>query len=140
MKSTKFVEPFAKVVDFWERTLSYIMETLDVALQVQRQWLYLEVIPYHKTKFQKLNNFFTEHFFGWRHPKTTAQRIGSLWSADWGLEKHLHQTVLCQNSPESHALQTASVFAKQTEQNERPVGLDATSPRKVTEQLIRNCN
>jgi len=43
MKSTKFVEPFAKVVDFWERTLSYIMETLDVALQVQRQWLYLEV-------------------------------------------------------------------------------------------------
>ncbi|XP_050296141.1 dynein axonemal heavy chain 2 isoform X2 [Anthonomus grandis grandis] len=44
MKSTRFVEPFAKVVDFWERTLSYIMETLEIALQVQRQWLYLENI------------------------------------------------------------------------------------------------
>lgn len=44
MKSTKFVEPFAKEVDFWERTLSYVMETLETALGVQRQWLYLENI------------------------------------------------------------------------------------------------
>lgn len=43
MKSTRFVEPFAKEVDSWERTLSYIMESLEMALQVQRQWLYLEV-------------------------------------------------------------------------------------------------
>lgn len=43
MKSTKFVEPFAKEVDYWERTLSYIMETLETGLVVQRQWLYLEV-------------------------------------------------------------------------------------------------
>lgn len=43
MKSTRFVEPFVKVVDYWERTLSYIMETIEVALTVQRQWLYLEV-------------------------------------------------------------------------------------------------
>ncbi|XP_030749874.1 dynein heavy chain 2, axonemal [Sitophilus oryzae] len=44
MKSTRFVEPFTKVVDYWERTLSYVMETLEMALQVQRQWLYLENI------------------------------------------------------------------------------------------------
>ncbi|CAG9772859.1 unnamed protein product [Ceutorhynchus assimilis] len=44
MKSTRFVEPFTKVVDYWERTLSYVMETLEIALQVQRQWLYLENI------------------------------------------------------------------------------------------------
>lgn len=44
MKSTKFVEPFAKTVDYWERTLSYVMETLETALQVQRQWVYLENI------------------------------------------------------------------------------------------------
>lgn len=44
MKSTKFVEPFIREVDFWERSLSYIMETLEAALNVQRQWLYLEVI------------------------------------------------------------------------------------------------
>lgn len=43
MKSTRFVEPFAKEVDYWERTLSYIMESLESALGVQRQWLYLEV-------------------------------------------------------------------------------------------------
>lgn len=43
MKSTRFVEPFVKDVDYWERTLSYIMETLESALIVQRQWLYLEV-------------------------------------------------------------------------------------------------
>ncbi|KAJ8936975.1 hypothetical protein NQ318_015639 [Aromia moschata] len=46
MKSTRFVEPFAKEVDYWERTLSYISETLEMALMVQRQWLYLENIFY----------------------------------------------------------------------------------------------
>ena len=44
MKATRFVEPFIKEVDYWERTLSYIMETLENALVVQRQWLYLENI------------------------------------------------------------------------------------------------
>lgn len=44
MKSTKFVEPFSKDVDYWERALSFIMESLEMALQVQRQWLYLEVL------------------------------------------------------------------------------------------------
>lgn len=43
MKSTRHVEPFADKVDYWERTLSYIMETLENGLTVQRQWLYLEV-------------------------------------------------------------------------------------------------
>lgn len=44
MKSTRFVEPFAVVVDYWEKTLSYIAETLENALVVQRQFLYLENI------------------------------------------------------------------------------------------------
>lgn len=44
MKSTKFVEPFAKIVDYWEKTLCYTMECLENALLVQRQWLYLENI------------------------------------------------------------------------------------------------
>lgn len=43
MKSTRFVEPFAKEVDTWERALSYIMECLETGLNVQRQWFYLEV-------------------------------------------------------------------------------------------------
>ncbi|KAK9890592.1 hypothetical protein WA026_011959 [Henosepilachna vigintioctopunctata] len=46
MKSTRFVEPFQKEVDFWEKTLTYIMETLESALVVQRQYLYLENIFY----------------------------------------------------------------------------------------------
>lgn len=44
MKATRFVEPFAKEVDYWEKTLNYIMESLENALVVQRQWLYLENI------------------------------------------------------------------------------------------------
>ncbi|XP_060528447.1 dynein axonemal heavy chain 2 isoform X3 [Cylas formicarius] len=44
MKGTRFVEPFKEMVDYWEKTLSYVLETLEVALQVQRQWLYLENI------------------------------------------------------------------------------------------------
>lgn len=44
MKATRFVEPFAKEVDYWEKTLNYIMETLENCLIVQRQWLYLENI------------------------------------------------------------------------------------------------
>ncbi|XP_004521647.2 dynein heavy chain 2, axonemal [Ceratitis capitata] len=44
MKATRFVEPFIVVVDYWEKTLSYIAETLEMALNVQRQWLYLENI------------------------------------------------------------------------------------------------
>lgn len=44
MKSTRFVEPFSKEVDYWEKTVSYIMETLENCLIVQRQWLYLENI------------------------------------------------------------------------------------------------
>lgn len=44
MKSTRFVEPFSKEVDYWEKTLNYILETLENSLMVQRQWLYLENI------------------------------------------------------------------------------------------------
>lgn len=43
MKSTRYVEPFSKEVEYWEKTLGYIMETVENALIVQRQWLYLEV-------------------------------------------------------------------------------------------------
>lgn len=44
MKATRFVEAFGKEVDYWEKTLNYIMESLENALIVQRQWLYLENI------------------------------------------------------------------------------------------------
>lgn len=64
MKSTRFVEPFSKEVDYWEKTLNYILESLENSLVVQRQWLYLENIfqgedirkqmPSETTRFEEL--------------------------------------------------------------------------------------
>ncbi|KAM3963696.1 LOW QUALITY PROTEIN: dynein heavy chain 2, axonemal kl-2 [Aphomia sociella] len=44
MKSTKYVEPFIKEVDYWEKSLGYIAECIEISLQVQRRYLYLENI------------------------------------------------------------------------------------------------
>lgn len=43
MKSSRFVKAFDKDVDHWERTLSHILEVIEMILQVQRQWMYLAV-------------------------------------------------------------------------------------------------
>ncbi|KAJ3024564.1 UNVERIFIED_CONTAM: Dynein heavy chain 2, axonemal [Siphonaria sp. JEL0065] len=44
MKASKFFLAFEAQVDHWERTLSLIIEAIEVLLQVQRQWMYLENI------------------------------------------------------------------------------------------------
>ena len=44
MKASRYVKAFEKTVDYWERALSLIMETIEMVLQVQRQWMYLENI------------------------------------------------------------------------------------------------
>lgn len=44
MKASRFVKAFEVEVDRWERTLSHILEVLEMLLTVQRQWMYLEVI------------------------------------------------------------------------------------------------
>ncbi|XP_046433182.1 dynein axonemal heavy chain 2 [Neodiprion fabricii] len=46
MKSTRFVEPFAVEVDYWERALSDVNEALDAVLLVQRSYMYLDNIFY----------------------------------------------------------------------------------------------
>ena len=43
MKASRYVKAFEKEVDKWERTLSHILEVVEMILQVQRQWMYLEV-------------------------------------------------------------------------------------------------
>ena len=43
MKASRYVKPFEAEVDRWERTLSLIMEVVEMILTVQRQWMYLEV-------------------------------------------------------------------------------------------------
>lgn len=44
MKASRFVKAFETEVDFWERTLSLILEVVEMILTVQRQWMYLENI------------------------------------------------------------------------------------------------
>ena len=43
MKASRFVKAFEQEVDRWERTLSHILEVIEMLLTVQRQWMYLEV-------------------------------------------------------------------------------------------------
>lgn len=79
MKATRFVEPFAKEVDYWEKTLNFMFESLENSFMVQRQWLYLENIfqgddirkqlPEETKKFEDLTDgirliaFYSQHFF-----------------------------------------------------------------------------
>lgn len=44
MKGTRYGEPFMDQIDYWEKTLSNIQETLELALSVQQLWLYLRNI------------------------------------------------------------------------------------------------
>lgn len=41
---SRFVEPFAKEVDYWERTLSTIGEVLEITLMIQRGYMYMDNI------------------------------------------------------------------------------------------------
>jgi dynein heavy chain len=43
MKASRFVKAFEQDVDRWEKTLSQILEVVETLLQVQKQWMYLEV-------------------------------------------------------------------------------------------------
>ncbi|ORZ33974.1 dynein heavy chain and region D6 of dynein motor-domain-containing protein [Catenaria anguillulae PL171] len=44
MKASKYYVAFGQTIDFWERTLSKVVEIIDMLLQVQKQWMYLENI------------------------------------------------------------------------------------------------
>ncbi|KAJ1345264.1 hypothetical protein BSLG_000778 [Batrachochytrium salamandrivorans] len=44
MKASKYFLSFQDQVDNWERTLTHIMEAIEILLVVQRQWIYLENI------------------------------------------------------------------------------------------------
>ncbi|EGF78014.1 hypothetical protein BATDEDRAFT_91203 [Batrachochytrium dendrobatidis JAM81] len=44
MKASKFFSSFQAQVDHWERTLSHVVEVVEILLLVQRQWIYLENI------------------------------------------------------------------------------------------------
>eukprot|EP01018_Ginkgo_biloba_P029501 Gb_13873 [translate_table: standard] len=44
MTSSRFVRAFLDDVNFWEKKLSLVGEVIDVWMQVQRKWVYLESI------------------------------------------------------------------------------------------------
>ena len=44
MKSSQYYLPFSEKVDHWERTLASVGEVVELALAVQRSWMYLENI------------------------------------------------------------------------------------------------
>lgn len=58
MKASRFVKAFEKEVDHWERSLSLVLEVIEMILTVQRQWMYLEV----RTHKQHFLQFYTAHY------------------------------------------------------------------------------
>jgi dynein heavy chain len=44
MKASRFFSAFSVQIEFWEKTLSHISETLEMIRQVQQSWMYLENI------------------------------------------------------------------------------------------------
>lgn len=44
MKNSPYFVTFDKEINFWVKVLADIAEMIDIALQVQRQWMYLESI------------------------------------------------------------------------------------------------
>ena len=77
MKASRFVKAFEADVDRWERTLSLILEVIEMTLTVQRQWMYLENIflgedirkqlPMESNKFDDVND-------KWRNIMTTFNK------------------------------------------------------------------
>lgn len=60
-KASRFIRPFAKEVDKWERDISHVLEVTELWLTVQRQWLYLEVkLLFHFLQFS-LSFFCSEY-------------------------------------------------------------------------------
>uniref|UniRef100_T1INB1 Dynein axonemal heavy chain 2 n=1 Tax=Strigamia maritima TaxID=126957 RepID=T1INB1_STRMM len=70
IKSSRFMKPFEETCDYWERTLSGIMETLEGFMNVQKLWMYLENIfvtedirkqlPSESNRFDRINAKFKE--------------------------------------------------------------------------------
>ena len=66
MKASKFFMVFEKQITSWEKSLSLVSETVEIVLQVQRNWMYLENIfigseSIHKELPQESTMFQTVH-------------------------------------------------------------------------------
>ena len=43
MKASRYAASFLEALDAWEKSLSHISETVEMMMNVQRKWMYLEV-------------------------------------------------------------------------------------------------
>lgn len=79
MKASRYVKAFEKEVDHWERKLSHVLEVIEMILQVQRQWMYLEVNK-HTTKsvFNFLPYNFRTFLWGKIYENSCQRRLQTL--------------------------------------------------------------
>ncbi|KNE55697.1 hypothetical protein AMAG_17806 [Allomyces macrogynus ATCC 38327] len=86
MKASKYYVAFSTLIDFWERTLSKVVEIIDVLLQVQKQWMYLEYIfvgaedirkqlPKESAVFDLVNNRWKDILSGLNANKNLAHAV-----------------------------------------------------------------
>ncbi|KAK7469836.1 hypothetical protein BaRGS_00036165, partial [Batillaria attramentaria] len=91
MKASRFVKPFAPIVDQWERTLSAILEVTEMLLTVQRLWMYMENIflgedirkqlPLESAEFDYMNQewkIITQRIFKTKNVLRSATHHGQL--------------------------------------------------------------
>ncbi|KAK0165141.1 hypothetical protein PV328_003689 [Microctonus aethiopoides] len=84
MKSTRFVEPFVKKVDQWERSLSTVGEVLEASLLIQRGYMYMDNI-FHaediKIQLPKETDYFKELTNEWRNISSTMAKANNVIAA-----------------------------------------------------------
>ena len=80
MKASRYMKAFEKEIDKWERTLSHILEVVEMILQVQRQWMYLEVSLVRENRGMlngsKIGTL--EHLYWGRHSKAASKGVYGL--------------------------------------------------------------
>ncbi|CAF1063283.1 unnamed protein product [Rotaria sordida] len=93
-KASRFIKPFAKEVDKWERDISHVLEVTELWLTVQRQWLYLENIFYGediRRQLAKETALFDEVNEKWKSVMTTLNQSPNAFHATHleGVDKEL---------------------------------------------------
>ena len=91
MKASRFVKAFESDVDYWERTLSHILEVIEMIQTVQRQWMYLEVRPRQRCAMPKKSCDFTHAVM---RLENCEIRIPTLWgTCNARVLGHIYSTV-----------------------------------------------
>eukprot|EP00736_Rhodelphis_marinus_P013382 Rmarinus@m.14828 len=81
MKASRFYLAFESSVNYWEKALSQISEVVEMIIQVQRQWMYLENIFQGSEDIRKQlpqeSSLFDQVNTGWRSVMTTLVKTAN---------------------------------------------------------------